>query len=255
MLIPVTVPFSTASTSVSCGRIVYFAAADELAAHLLGEQRLDVEHRRAVHEQRDADRLHVGGQKRAAPRQRVAAAAAAQRTQREHRTQRTRPGRIRPRRVSFVSIVSIVVNVAYCTTTLTSGPFATTTLRIVFPPSVRACTAASASARSRSSSSDDAGRHGEARADLAVDLHRHDDLVGLRHLGVERRPRRLRQAVGVAEHLPQLLGRVRRERRQHHDERVDRFAQHGDRLRPLDAAAAGGSARDGAPCAVPSLNA
>ncbi len=40
----------------------------------------------------------------------------------------------------------------------------------------------------------------------------------------------------MAEHLPQLLGRVRRERREHHDQRVDRLAQHGDRLRPLDPA-------------------
>ena len=34
------------------------------------------------------------------------------------------------------------------------------------------------------------------------------------------------QAVGVAVHLPQLFHRVRRKRRQHHDQRLDRLARH-----------------------------
>ena len=40
----------------------------------------------------------------------------------------------------------------------------------------------------------------------------------------------------MTEHLPQLFGRVRRKRRHHDDQRVDRLAQHRDRLRPLDRA-------------------
>ena len=36
--------------------------------------------------------------------------------------------------------------------------------------------------------------------------------------------------------LPQLLGHVRRERRQHQHQRLDRFLQHRDRCRPLDRA-------------------
>ena len=40
----------------------------------------------------------------------------------------------------------------------------------------------------------------------------------------------------MAEHVPHLFGRVRRERRDHQDQRVDRLAQHGDGRQSLDPA-------------------
>src|SRR5262245_228197 len=142
------------------------AAADELRAHLLRHQRLEVEDRGAVHERRDADRLDVFGQERSAPCERVAAAGAAE-TRRTKDTEATKATKKRPEsgimpsdhRISpFVSSVSLVLlQRRYWTTTLTSGPLATTTFRIVFP-AVCPLTAASASARSRSSSSDASAR-------------------------------------------------------------------------------------------------
>ena len=55
-------------------------------------------------------------------------------------------------------------------------------------------------------------------------LHRHDDFIRLRDVRVELRPGRRRQAVAMAEHLPQLLAHVGRKWRQHTNERFDGFA-------------------------------
>ena len=68
--------------------------------------------------------------------------------------------------------------------------------------------------------------------------------------GIERRPVRLRQAVGVAEHLPQLFGGVRGERRHHHARarrwpRAARRSSAAARFRPRAARRA-----SGAPCTV-----
>ena len=56
---------------------------------------------------------------------------------------------------------------------------------------------------------------------------------GLRGVGVEHRPRRASEPAAMAQHLPQLFGRVRRERRQHQDQRFDRLTRHGLIVRPL----------------------
>ena len=59
----------------------------------------------------------------------------------------------------------------------------------------------------------------------------------------------------MAELLPELLGRVRREGGHHQHQPVDRLTQHRERLRSLRCVLTGGSPRVGAPCAVPSLKA
>src|SRR5207302_11213810 len=82
-------------------------AADELRADLLRQQRLEVEDRRAVRKCRYPDGLDVGGQKRAAARQRVAAPRGDKDTKGTKDTK------------GF-----------HETTTLTRGPLATTTFRI-----------------------------------------------------------------------------------------------------------------------------
>ena len=76
---------------------------------------------------------------------------------------------------------------------------------------------------------------GDAGADFAVDLHWHDDLLSLRDGRIECWPLRLHQSLRVPEQVPQFLGGVRRERRQHHDQRIHRLPQHGNGLCPLDA--------------------
>ena len=55
------------------------AAADELGAHLIGDELRQREERRVVLERRDADRPDVVGQKIATPGQRVSATARRQR--------------------------------------------------------------------------------------------------------------------------------------------------------------------------------
>src|SRR5439155_1279091 len=112
------------------GKHFVLSATDELATHLVGQQRLDVEDGCAVHEHRDADRLDGRGKRRAVAGKGVAAAAADE-------CQQTQGDRA----------------LHHWITSDTSGPFPTTTFRIVFPV-VCVRTDASASARSRSSSSD-----------------------------------------------------------------------------------------------------
>ena len=58
----------------------------------------------------------------------------------------------------------------------------------------------------------------------------------------------------MPEHLPELFGHMGRKRRNHHDQRINRLAQDGDRLRAFDAAPRAAPPRLGAPWAVVSLN-
>jgi hypothetical protein len=69
---------------------------------------------------------------------------------------------------------------------------------------------------------------------LAVHLHGDDHLFGSRHIRAEQRPRRARKAILMADHLPHLLGRVRRKRRQHPDQRLDRLADNANRFLAFD---------------------
>ena len=68
-----------------------------------------------------------------------------------------------------------------------------------------------------------------AAAHLAVDLHRVLDgvLDQVRRVGL--RERAVRQRRVVAQPLPQLLGQVRGQRRDHQHERLDRRARHRSR--------------------------
>ena len=179
--------------------------------HALGEQPLDLEVGRLVGELRHADHADVVGQERAAAGERIAAA-----RRRQHASAAT-SSRFRMVRTAP----------AYLTTMLTSLPPATITFTTVLP-AMCAATAGSASAASRMLVLRAVGRHGHPAADLAVDLHRDHDLVGPGDLGVEA------PASGAntmppswPSVLPQLLGHVRRERRQHQDQRLDRLLEHG----------------------------
>ena len=66
------------------------------------------------------------------------------------------------------------------------------------------------------------GGHRDAAADLAVDLHRVLDGVLDEVLRVGHRERPVRQRGVVAQPLPQLLGQVRRQRRDHQHQRLHR---------------------------------
>src|SRR5262245_19683738 len=135
------------------------AAPDEFRADLLRHQRLEVENRRPVDERRHADGLDVVRQKGAAARERVAAGRRERSTTEDTEdTEDEIPSR---RCFHGLRLLRVLRGGEFagrhCTTTLTSGPFATTTFLIVLP-AVCPLTAASASARSRSSSSDASAR-------------------------------------------------------------------------------------------------
>ena len=147
--------------------------------------RLEVEDRRPVGERRDADGLDVVGQERAAAGERVAAAAA------EHDRARTSAATALRRSNSDLTVAR---RIAHRHHHADERSFGDDHLADRLAGGVRAGPprrpAPARAARPR----DSTGRHGEARAHLAVDLHRHDHFVGLGDLGIERRPGRLRPA-------------------------------------------------------------
>ena len=124
--------------AVGVGLDLVLAAADELGPHSFGDPLLDVEHRRVVHEHRDADDLDVRRQERAAAGERIAAA-----------RQRRAPSASSRRSTKQLSSACHVHQLA---TMLTSRPPATTTFFTVLPSRCfTTCGSASASSRSRSS--------------------------------------------------------------------------------------------------------
>src|SRR5262245_32979731 len=67
----------------------------------------------------------------------------------------------------------------------------------------------------------DSAWHGQGRPELPVDLDRQGDRVLLDQARVPGRPGCVRQALAMAQPVPQLLAEVRRERREQQDERLD----------------------------------
>src|SRR5262249_41805902 len=141
------------------------AAPDELGANLLRQEGLEVEDGRAVRERRDPYRLDVRGQKGASAREGVSAPCGDKDIEVQAKDTEDNPhlagslhlvNPLCP--LSTGMSLSRVVSPRHArrqrqeTTTLTSGPFAMTTLRIVFP-AVCVCTIASASASSGGCSS------------------------------------------------------------------------------------------------------
>src|SRR4029079_13982552 len=64
-------------------------------------------------------------------------------------------------------------------------------------------------------------RYGEPRAQLAVDLHRDDNLLRLRDSFIKGWPAGGDDAVGMPERFPQFLRHVRRKRRNHLHQGLD----------------------------------
>ena len=196
-------PFSTASTPVSVGTTLYRPRPMNSMRTALGQHLLDVEHRRGIREVGHADGLDVGRQERAAARERVAAAL---------RGRSTRSARIRADRRRMVSSSDHDVH---------ERPWRRRPCTVL--PPVCALTAESARAASRKASSRRPAGHGACgRAPCRSPARARRSRRPSRRL-VERRPGRGDDASLVAQQLPQLLGRVRRERRQHQDQRLDGF--------------------------------
>ena len=80
-------------------------------------------------------------------------------------------------------------------------------------------------------------------AHLSVDLHRHLDQVFAGRRLVERRPSGGDDTARVAEPFPELLGQVRRERRQHQHERLDTLRAARPRFPTREMTAGGSSSR------------
>ena len=219
-VIEVISPVSTASLPAAVGKTLYLPRPLSSARTLLGHPPVDVEHRRAVGERRHADVADVVRQERPAAGQRIAAAA-------RHR----RPRGARRAASHDVGAHGDIMS----TTMLTSLPLTTTTFFTVLPSRYFA-TCGSASASFCSSSSEVPAGTVSRDADLAVHLHRHDDLLGARDRFVVGRPAGRNHAAGMPEPLPELLGHVRRERRDHQDQRLDRFLHHRDGFRTHGAA-------------------
>ena len=135
--------------------------------------------RRGVAEHRDAERLDVVGQERAAAGQRVAARRRAD-AGGDHRQRAARNWRR-------------LVMRHFDDDRHQSTPCTITTFVIVLP-AMCACTFASASATLLELGVADRRRHPHHAAQLAVHLHRNLQLLGLGDLGVERRPASRRPA-------------------------------------------------------------
>ena len=198
---------SSASTLVASGRMSYLPRPMNSDRTFCVSVVSRLNTRGSVGERRNPDRLDGRRQKRAAAGERVAAAAVQPTPHRTHSDTKNR--RRQP---------------SHCTTTDTSGPFATTTLRIVLPamcvrPRRRRAPARAARRRSRRPATVSRART------LPLICTGTTTSSALATSASNAGQAARREAVGMAEHLPELLGRVRRERRHHHDERVERLAQ------------------------------
>ena len=197
--------------------------------------RFEVEDRRAVGEGRDADRLDVVGQKRAAAGQGVAAAGTPEDTKSTHRAAPAGADGIGCSALPPSPRVLASLHRRHDDHDADQRPLRDHHLPDRLAVGVTRCTAGSASASSRSSILGRAGRHGEPRAHLAVDLHRHDDLVGLGDRPdrtTATRPSASPSAWPSICHSSSAVCGANGEIITH--QRVDRLAQRGDRLRPLD---------------------
>ena len=78
------------------------------------------------------------------------------------------------------------------------------------------------------------GGNGDSGAHLAVHLHRDNHFVRFGDVRIECGPAGGTETLCVAEPLPELLGGMRRERREHHNQGIDGLAEHREGVRGFD---------------------